>query len=274
MFYFKRNQSLLGGAFTTAELVFHAVVRNVRAQHPNAVIAILINVIQLVVMCMVFYLLMTLLGRGGIAKIRGEFLLYILSGVLPFMMHIQSIGSISGVGSANNPMTLHSPMNAMVLILAAAFGTLYKQVMAMCVLLFIYNVAVAPLDIENPGGAFGMVLLAWFTGCAIGLVFMAIKPWFPTTVAMLSNIYRRMNMVFSGKMFVANTMGGWLLMMFAWNPLFHIIDQCRGFIFQNYFPRNTSWEYALWVGIALLMIGLMGEFFTRQHVSQSWNARR
>nr|WP_174825453.1 MULTISPECIES: ABC transporter permease [unclassified Ruegeria] len=265
---------MLGGAFTTAELVFHAVVRNVRSQHPNAVIAILMNIVQLVVMCMVFYLLITLMGRGGIAKIRGEFLLYILSGVFPFMIHIQSIGAISGVGAANNPMTLHSPMNVMVLILSAAFSTLYKQVMAMFVLLFIYSVAVAPLEIENPGGAFGMVLLAWFTGCAIGLVFMAIKPWFPKTVSMLTNIYRRMNMIFSGKMFVANTMGGWLLMMFAWNPLFHIIDQCRGFIFRNYFPRNTSWEYAVWVGIALLMIGLMGEFFTRQHVSQSWNARR
>lgn len=274
MYYFKRNQSLLGGAFTTAELVFHASVRNVRAQHPNAVMAILINVMQLVVMGTTFYLLMTLMGRGGVPKIRGEFLLYVLSGVFPFMMHIQSIGAISGVGAANNPMMLHSPMNVMVTILSSAFSTLYKQLLAMFIILFIYSVAIAPIEIQDPGGAFAMILLAWFTGCAVGLVFMALKPWFPTTVGMLTNIYRRLNMVFSGKMFVANTLGGGLLMMFAWNPLFHIIDQCRGFIFQNYFPRNSSWEYALWVGIALLMIGLMGEFFTRQHVSQSWNARR
>ena len=53
-------------------------------------------------------------------------------------------------------------------------------------------------------------------------------------------------------------------MMFAWNPLFHIIDQCRGFVFRNYFPRNSSWEYALWVGIVLLMIGLMAEFLHAQ----------
>ena len=274
MFYFKRNQTLLGSAFTTAELVFHATVRKVRSQHPNAIVAILINVLQLVVMGTTFYLLMSLMGRGGIPKIRGEFLLYVLSGVFPFMLHIQSIGAISGVGSANNPMMLHSPMNVMVTILSAALGILYKQLLAMFVILFIYSVAVAPIEVQDPGGAFAMLILAWFTGCAVGLVFMAMKPWFPTTVGMLTSIYRRLNMVFSGKMFVANTLGGGLLMMFAWNPLFHIIDQCRGFIFRNYFPRNTSWEYALWVGIALLMIGLMGEFFTRQHVSQSWNARR
>ncbi|WP_298851302.1 ABC transporter permease [uncultured Ruegeria sp.] len=274
MFYFKRNQTLLGGAFTTAELVFHAAVRKVRSQHPNAVVAILINVLQLVVMGTTFYLLMTLMGRGGIPKIRGEFLLYVLSGVFPFMLHIQSIGAISGVGAANNPMMLHSPMNVMVTILSTALSTLYKQLLAMFVILFVYSVAVAPIEIQDPGGAFAMLMLAWFTGCAVGLVFMALKPWFPTTVGMLTNVYRRLNMVFSGKMFVANTLGGGILMMFAWNPLFHIIDQCRGFIFRNYFPRNTSWEYAFWVGIALLMIGLLGEFFTRQHVSQSWNARR
>jgi ABC-type polysaccharide/polyol phosphate export permease len=273
VFYFKRNQTLLGGAFTTMELVFHAVVRSVRSQHANAVMAILINIMQVVVMALIFYLIMSFMGTR-VAKIRGEFILYILSGVFLFMMHVQSVGSISGVKGVNNPMMLHSPMNVMVMILAAAFGTLYKQMMSILVILFVYSVTVKPLEIQDPGGAFAMLILSWFTGCAVGLVFMALKPWLPTFSSMASNVYRRLNMVFSGKMFVANALGGGILMMFAWNPLFHIIDQCRGFVFRNYFPRNTSWEYALWVGIALLMIGLLGEFFTRKHVSQSWNARR
>lgn len=273
MFYFKRNQTLLGGAFTTAELVFHAVVRDVRSQHANAVIAILINILQVVLMALVFYLIMSFMGTR-VAKIRGEFILYILSGIFLFMTHVQSVGAITKLGGKSSPMMLHSPMNVMVMILAAAFGTLYKQFMSILVILFVYSVAVAPLEIQHPGGAFAMLILAWFTGCAVGLVFMSLKPWFPTTATMLSNVYRRLNMVFSGKMFVANALGGSLLMMFAWNPLFHLIDQCRGFVFRNYFPRNTSWEYALWVGIALLMIGLLAEFFTRQHASQSWNARR
>ncbi|MEM1004205.1 MAG: ABC transporter permease [Pseudomonadota bacterium] len=274
MFYFDRNRTLLGGAFTMAELVFHAVVRSVRAQHPNAAVALALNVMQLVIMGTVFYFLMSLMGRGGVPKIRGEFLLYVLSGVFLFMMHIQSIKAVFGVSAGDNPMMLHSPMNFMVMILAASFGALYKQLTAILVILFIYSVTVAPLEIQDPGGAFAMLILAWFTGCAIGLVFMAVKPWAPTTATLLNNIYRRMNMVFSGKMFVANTLGGGLLMMFAWNPLFHVIDQCRGFVFRNYFPRNTSWEYALWVGIALVMIGLLGVFFTKSHVSQSWGARR
>ncbi|NVO55964.1 ABC transporter permease [Rhodobacteraceae bacterium B1Z28] len=274
MFYFKRNQTLLGGAFTTVELVFHAVVRNVRSQHSNAIFAILINILQIIVMASVFYLIMTLMGAGGVSRIRGEFILYVLSGVFLFLTHVKSVASVSGVGAGNNPMMLHSPMNMMVMLLATAFGAFYIQLMSLLVILFLYSVLVTPLEIQDPGSAFAMLVLAWFTGCAVGLIFMALRPWLPTTVQMLSNIYRRLNMIFSGKMFIANALGGFMLTLFAWNPLFHIIDQCRGYVFRNYFPRNTSWEYALWVGIALLMIGLLGVFFTRKHVSQSWSARR
>nr|WP_174825621.1 MULTISPECIES: ABC transporter permease [unclassified Ruegeria] len=263
----------MGGAFTTAELVFHAVVRNIRAGHSNAIIAIVKNVIQVLALLTVFYLIMSFLGTR-VAKVRGEFILFLLSGIFLFLTHVKAVGAVSGVGTGDNPMMLHSPMNMMVVLLAAAFGTLYTQLVSIFVILFGYIVVVAPLEVQDPGGAFYMLILAWFTGCAVGVVFMALKPWFPTTSTILSTIYRRLNMVFSGKMFVANALGGFMLTMFAWNPLFHIIDQCRGFVFRNYFPRNTNWEYPIWVGLTLLLIGLLGIFYTRQQISQSWNARR
>ncbi len=273
MFYFRNNKTLLGGAFTTAELVFHAVVRNIRSQHSNAVVAIVRSIVQVLALVLVFYLIMSFMGTR-VAKVRGDLVLYLLSGVFLFVVHIKSVKQVAGVGAGNNPMMLHSPMNMMVMIMATAFGILYTMLMTLFVILFLYHVAVAPLVIEDPGGAFAMVLLSWFTGCAVGLLFMALSPWFPTTAAILTNVYRRMNMVFSGKMVLGNALGGYMLAMFAWNPLFHIIDQCRGFVFRNYYPRNSSWEYAVWVGVALVMIGLLGVFYTKQHVSQSWNARR
>lgn len=274
MFKYQRNQSLLGGAFTTAELIFHAVVRDIRTQHTNAVMAIIINIMQMLLLAVFFYFLMSLMGRFGAPKIRGEFILYILSGIFLYLTHVKSVNSVMKVGSGNNPMTLHSPMSIMVMISAAALGAFYTQIVSILVILFFYSAVVSPLEIQYPGGAFGMLVLAWFTGCAVGLVFLALQPWFPRLITILGMVYRRMNMIFSGKMFVANALGGVMLTMFAWNPLFHIIDQCRGFVFRNYFPRNTNWEYALWVGIVLTMIGLLAEFYTRKQVSKSWDARR
>ncbi len=273
MFYFRNNKTLLGGAFTTAELIFHAVVRNIRSQHSNAVVAILRSIVQILVMVLVFYLIMSLMGTR-VAKVRGDIVLYLLSGVFLFILHIKSVKRIAGVGVGNNPMMLHSPMNMVVTILATAFGILYNMMMAMFIILFLYHAAVTPLVIEQPGPAFAMVILSWFTGCAVGLVLMALTPWFPATATILTTVYRRLQMIFSGKMFLANALGGYMLALFSWNPLFHLIDQCRGYVFRNYYPRNTSWEYAVWVGVALLMIGLLGVFFTKKHVSQSWSARR
>jgi ABC-type polysaccharide/polyol phosphate export permease len=80
-------------------------------------------------------------------------------------------------------------------------------------------------------------------------------------------------MIASGKMVLANTLPHKMLVMFSWNPLFHIIDQARGYTFINYNPHYSNWHYALIVGLALLMIGLMGEFYTRQFASVSWTAK-
>ena len=68
----------------------------------------------------------------------------------------------------------------------------------------------------------------------------------------------------------ANAMPTVVLSYFTWNPLFHIIDQGRGYIFLNYDPRYSNVEYPLYFLLACLTIGLMGEFYTMKRVSLSW----
>ncbi|WP_217351704.1 ABC transporter permease [Ruegeria sp. HKCCD8929] len=255
------------------ELIFHSIVRSVRSRHNNAFLALGQNVLQALIFVGIFYLLFLIMGLRS-AAVRGDFLLYIMSGIFLFMCHIRSVGAVAGAEGPTSPMMKHAPMNTVIAIIAAALGALYTQVLTMLLILFFYHTAFTPIEIADPVGAFSMLLLAWFTGCAVGMVFLAIKPWAPNTVGIMSTLYQRANMIASGKMFLANTLPPTMLAMFDWNPLFHAIDQCRGFVFRNYFPRNSSWEYALWVGIILLMIGLMGEFYTRRQVSNSWFARR
>ena len=89
-----------------------------------------------------------------------------------------------------------------------------------------------------------MVVLAWMSGIAVGLVFMAAKPWAPGPIGLLSMVYQRANMVASGKMFVANSLPPFMLSMFDWNPLFHIIDQTRGFAQLVGMPQEKLWLQA------------------------------
>ena len=276
MFQTTVPRSRLGTAIYIAELIYHNSVRAVRKTHGNAFLAIFMNMLQTIIFVLAFYFMFFVLGIRGSA-IRGDFMIYIMTGVFLFMTHSKTLGAVVSSEGPASPMLQHAPMNTAIAIAAAMVSTLYIQVLSLFAILFVYDVAFNPFvmqEIHDPIGCLAMLLLSWFSGAAIGMVFLAAKPWFPTPVSILSTVYQRANMIASGKMFVANSLTPAMLAVFDWNPLFHTIDQARGAAFVNYFPRNSNWEYALWVSIVLLMIGLMGEFYTRRHASASWGARR
>ena len=228
----RKPQTPIGIALNIAELIYHSVVRSVRKTHNNAFLAIAMNMLQTVVFVLAFYVMFSLLGLRG-AAIRGDFLIYIMSGVFLFMTHTKTLSAVVGSEGPASPMMQHAPMNTVISITSAALGALYIQVLSLCLILFVYHVAFTPFEIDDPIGAFAMLLVAWFTGGALGLVLLALKPWFPTFVSIFTTVYQRANMIASGKMFVANTLPSYMLAMFDWNPLFHAIDQSRGYVFIN-----------------------------------------
>ena len=272
MFQREVPKSPLRTAFAMMELIFHATVRNVRKTHGNAVIGLLLNILQTVMLVAIFYLLFELLGMRN-AAIRGDFLLYVMSGIFMFMTHIKALGAVVGAEGPTSAMMKHAPMNTIVSISAAALGALYTQFLSAAVVLYVYHAVWQPITIHDPVGTMGMFLLSWGTGVSIGMIFMALKPWAPDAVGIIAQIYQRANMIASGKMFVANMMPGYLLAMFDWNPLFHTIDQARGFLFLNYNPHYSSVSYPVYVMLVLIVIGMMAEHFTRKYASVSWGAK-
>jgi len=87
-------------------------------------------------------------------------------------------------------------------------------------------------------------------------------------------VFRWVNMLASGKMFVANTLPSFMLVTFDWNTLFHCVDQVRGMMFINYSPMHSNFSYPLKVALVAVVLGLMGEFSTRKRASKSWGATR
>ena len=269
----RTNRGNIGSAVNFFELVYHSIVRSVRKQHNNAFAAIAINIMQTVIFVGVFYVMFSVLGMRGSA-IRGDFVIYIMTGIFLFMMHTKTVTAVAGSEGPASAMMKHAPMTTMISLAAAALGSLYIQMLSLILIMSIYHLAFNPIVIYDTAGVFFMMLIAWFTGVAVGMVLLAIKPWAPSFTQIFTTIYQRANMIASGKMFLANSLPSFMLAMFDWNPLFHVIDQARGYAFINYNPRYSNWEYAVWVGVVLMVIGLMGEFYTRKHASASWSARR
>lgn len=273
MFDTRRSNSGLASGFRMAELIYHSTVRQVRKGHRNAIAGLLLSMVQTIVFIAAFYLMFALVGIRGSA-IHGDYLVYLMSGVFLFMIHTKTMAAVARAEGPASAMMQHAPLNPIVAIAAAALSALYLQLLSLFTLLFLYHAIWTPVVIDQPVGAFAMLLLSWFSGAAVGLVFYALRPWSPEASQVLTSVWSRLNMIFSGKMFVAKTMPGHILVYFTWNSLFHIIDQTRGFVFLNYTPNSTDWRYAFWISTGIFVVGLMAESFTRRHASASWGAAK
>ncbi len=252
-------------------LVHTVTARKIRKAHGNALVGLALTVVQTLMLVSVFYLMFTVLGLRGTA-IRGDFVLYLLSGVFLFMTFNAAMSAVLGAEGPTAPMMLHAPMSTPVAITSSALAALYNQLLSLTVVLGIYHLAWGPVEVDRPLGALGMVLLSWLSGASVGLMFVGLRPWAPDMVRLVHQVYARANMLASGKMFVANSLPGFLLPWFSWNPLFHTIDQARGATFINYTPHYTSIFYPLTVTAVLLIVGLMAEYVTRKSASLSWSA--
>lgn len=257
----------------TLELIFTQAVRNVRKNHGNAIIGLMLNIVQTMMLLGVFLLIFVFAGGGG-AAIRGDTVIYLMSGVVLFMAHIKTLSAVAAADGPNSAMMKHGPMNPIVAIGGAALAELYIQVLSIAVILFLYHTIWTPVEIDRPFGAFAMLLSVWFSGLAIGVVMYALRPWFPSLAKLLTTLISRLNMVASGKFFLANTLPSSVLPYFLWNPLFHSIDQARGFAFINYNPMNTWVYYPVLFSLCVIIVGMLGEFYTRNRASLSWAAKQ
>ena len=264
----------IGNTVAFLELIFHATVRHVRKSNGNAIVGLLVSIAQSLVGIGVMVLMFSLIGRGIGTQVRGDFILYIMSGIFSFMTHSKTIKAVSSADGPTSAMMKHAPMNTIVSVSAAALSALYLQTLSAAVILFGYHALWTPITIDEPVGVAAMYLLSWSSGIGIGLIFKAATPWAPDFFTVATTAYTRANMVFSGKMFVANITPMHILAIFMWNPLFHCIDQTRGYMFLNYDPRYTSALYPVITTFVLIVIGLMAERYTEKHISASWSAKR
>ncbi len=261
------------GTWNFFKLLYHTIVKDTRESDGNALRGLINDIIKTLVLVVMFYIIINVLGMRG-SVVRGNFVLFLMSGIFLFMTHNKAISKISGSGNVTNPMLKHAPVSTLLLIMSAALSSLYIQVFSMCIVFFIAHTLIEPIVFYNFRGFIFCFFVAWLSGVSIGLLFLALSPFAPSTIGIISSFYRRANMIFSGKMLLASTLPAFVLPMFIWNPLFHAIDQARGFTFINYNARVTDISYPIILSLIFLIIGIMLEHWARKYVSESWSKRQ
>jgi len=255
------------------ELLFHTTVRNVRRESVNPIIAILYQVMTSIILIVVFIFFIRVLGTRTIA-IRGNEIQFVMVGVQLFMVHNAAMGAVAGGLNVRDPMTLHTHITHFLLIMAAGFSTLYIQILAMLIIYPVVHVLIEPIAFQSFKGFCYALFLSWGTGIGLGYVIGGLQPYAPRIMGLFMIMYARANMIFSGKMLVANSVTAAMLPYFYWNPLFHTIDYSRGSSFINYTPRLTNINYPLTIMIILIVIGFLLQKNARDKVSVSWGTRK
>ena len=247
------------------ELIYISIVRSFRKSTGGSLMGFTGLLFQPLLLFCMFYVMFEVFGRSP--RIRGDFLMFMMTGIFLYRAHIQAVTTLKGAGHSSSGMMYYAKTSTLLSILASALNQLYIVILSVIVIMGTSYLIRGKLEVYDPPAMILPFFLAWASGLAVGLLFMAFSPMAPGIIPRLYQIYRRAQMITSGKMFVANTIPATLLPFFAWNPLFHSIDQARGHAFINYVPKNTYIEYPLYFTLAALAIGFIVEFAMRARTS-------
>lgn len=259
------EQGFLTEVYAFGSLVYALVVRDLRTEHKNAALGILISAAQPVVMGLIFYGFMVLMGgRGG--HIRGDSLTFVVIGFIIFFTHIRTVTAVAG--SLRQDMLNHQRLTPFLMISVKAISALYKNVFALIILLIANYLLRDVYELQDPLLFISVLFWCWLGGIAAGTIFLALDRYL-SWGGVLSTTYVRIMFFTSGKFFVASKIGGTIRPYFDWNPLFHLLDQGRGAIFLNYGARTTSMSYAITVVLMLLVVGFLTESYVRRHYNVS-----
>lgn len=224
----------------TFQKLFHYAVGLVRQESGSTSMGFLKALMESMFTFLIIMSIMLLL-RGIGVKIRGEFGFFVLSGVALFMMHNKIISTLSQTTSTNQMLSILSISKGM-MIVGSLLHVVYMQLAVTTIFYFALVIYYGYSPVQDWNMVIFCLLLTILWSIALSILFLSIMPLNPPIIKKITTLYRRIGMITSGKMIPGNLlaiigkMGG----LFIYNPLFHIIDQMRGGVFQHYVPGVSN----------------------------------
>ncbi|MGR3708055.1 MAG: ABC transporter permease, partial [Alterinioella nitratireducens] len=100
------RRTTFGIILNLCELTYHSTVRKVRETHGNALMALFMSIMQALLFVFAFYFMFTVLGTRGM-MIRGDFMIYLLTGIFLYLTHIKALGAVLGAEGPTSAMMQH-----------------------------------------------------------------------------------------------------------------------------------------------------------------------
>ncbi len=142
---------------------FHQqLMRHIHGGHKHVLVSVIYNVAQTVLLVGAFYLFATLFHMNS-GMIRGDLLIFLITGVFIFNLHVKSVSSVIEVKPGGS-------------FVAASLAGLYTQIYSLILVLGGYMLLGNPVQIHDISGVGAGVMLSWLSGIGVGLTFRGLKP--------------------------------------------------------------------------------------------------
>ncbi|MEL6426360.1 MAG: hypothetical protein AAFQ33_13005, partial [Pseudomonadota bacterium] len=168
---YHRNRTLWEATQSFLDVLYISIVREFRSATGGAMLAFLMAIAQPMLLFAVFWIAYTILGRTGL--IRGDFLLFMMTGIFLFIVHIKAVQVMKKSGGGLSGMIFYAKTSAMLGILASAIHALYLNILAITVIMGTAYLLRGYLEVYDPAGLIGPFFFAWTSGLAVGVLFQA-----------------------------------------------------------------------------------------------------
>lgn len=248
----------LGRGFAVQRQVIYALIlREAQARYGRSNIGYLWALFEPLILVGVFTLGYMLLGRksppGGM-----EFLPFLATGIITFILMRNVAGRLSGAIEANRGLLLYpqvTPLDLMVarlLLEGATFLVVFVVIIGGGMLL---GFASPP---DRPFRLLQTLLVAIALGASIGTLVGALTMNFPWLDHFMQAFWRAMRWT-SGLFFTLQQLPMAMQDILVWNPVLHVIELQRAAYYAQVEPYRVSYTYVLWWVLGAAFIGMLCE---------------
>jgi capsular polysaccharide transport system permease protein len=251
------------GLQTQLQVVHALIMRETRTRFGAQQLGYIWALIEPLFWVVTFYALYTLLERS--VPYGMDIVTFITTGVIPFLLFRQTMGSTTAAISANKALLYYPQIRPLDLIMARTALEITTLITVFTLIMAGHALYTGTLVIDKPLTVLIGLTLAGLLGAALGLFFSALGMYSKVVDRIVPMINRPLFWI-SGLFFTANQLPTRIREVLLWNPILHTVEMVRDGWFYTYEAHYLDISYVLYWIIGFAYIGLVLERMSRRRL--------
>lgn len=193
---------------------------------------------------------------GGVAPHGMDPKLYMMTGMVPFLLFRGTMSRVSGAISSNKALLGFPQVTTFDLIISRALLEFATSISVFTILVIMMLMLGVEIDIERPMAFFGAFCLMFVAGFGIGSTLSVVAPFYPSTKQLAGVLFGRPLFFTSGVFFTVDQFPTYVREILLYNPLLHVLEWARSAFFKSFESAYVDLEYAGLFLFWLLVFGL------------------